>query len=74
MARRVPVLTLDLAFVKLNGNDAKEHPVFRELARVKQYFEKIKAAEATEQRPNLRVDQAAAGRMIKHDLVCARLL
>ena len=66
------MLTLDLAFVKLNGNDAREHPVFRELARVKQYFEKIKAAEATEQRPSLRVDQAAAGRMIKHDLVCAR--
>ena len=57
------------AFLKLHGANAKEHPVFRELTRVKQYFDKIKSTELEKQGPNLRVDQAAAGRIIKHALV-----
>ena len=57
------------AYLRLNGIDAKEHSVFRELTRVKQYFEKIKVAEFGEpERGNLRLDQAAAGRIIKHAL------
>src|SRR5258708_35270816 len=31
--------------LRLNGVDAKSHPVFQELARVKEYFGKIKTAE-----------------------------
>ena len=57
------------ACLRLNGTSAREHPVYRELARVKQYFEKIKLAESGDQRPNLRLDQAAAGRIIRHALV-----
>ena len=60
---------MTIAFVKLNGANAKEHPVFRELTRVKQYFEKVKVAETRSQLPKLRVDQAATGRIIKHELV-----
>ena len=59
-----------LAYLRVNGIQAKEHPVFRELARVKQYFEKIKATEFSEEKPNLRLDRPAAGRLLKHALVC----
>ena len=62
-------LHIYLAFLRLNGANAKEHPVFKELTRVKQYFEKIRVAENGEQGPNLRVDKAAAGRIVKHALV-----
>lgn len=57
--------------MKLNGVDAREHAVFTELTRVKQYFEKIKKAEdeGPEQRTNPRLDKEAAGRFIKGALV-----
>jgi hypothetical protein len=60
------------AYLRLNGVQAKEHPVFKELTRVKQYFEKIKVAEAgpTKPRENLSLNKEAAGRVIKHALVC----
>lgn len=57
------------AYLRLNGVNAKEHPVFRELTRVKQYFEKIKVAESAGTNPNTKLDKAAAGRFIKHALV-----
>ena len=59
------------AYLRLNGVNAKEHPVFRELTRVKQYFEKIKAAETVsdKSRPNTQLNKAAANRFIKHALV-----
>ncbi|KAJ5162345.1 hypothetical protein N7492_007737 [Penicillium capsulatum] len=60
--------SLIFSYVRLHGEDAKQHPVFRELTRVKQYFEKIKALETEpEQRP-MTLDKAAAGRFIKHGL------
>ena len=65
------------AYLRLNGVDAKEHPVFRELVRVKEYFEKIKNAEAGDsKRMNMSLDKAAAGRFIKHALVrkCCQFL
>ena len=63
-------LTSHEAFLRLNGANAKEHPVFRELVRVKQYFEKIKALEGGGSRTSeLRLDKEAAGRFIKHSLV-----
>lgn len=45
--------------------------MFRELTRVKQYFEKIKALEAEPEQRTLTLDKQAASRFIKHGLVCA---
>lgn len=58
-----------IAYLRLDGVNSKEHPVFRELTRVKQYFEKIKAAETAGTKQNVTLDKAAAGRFIKHALV-----
>lgn len=59
------------AYLKLQGVDAKEHAVFRELTRVKQYFEKISNAEpsATATQPSVTLNKEAAERVIKHALV-----
>ncbi|MCJ1403895.1 hypothetical protein MMC11_007118 [Xylographa trunciseda] len=57
------------SYVRLNGTNAKEHPVFRELTRVKQYFDKIKVVEFGEpKRENMSLDKPAVRRFIKHDL------
>ncbi|KAI9716090.1 MAG: hypothetical protein M1812_005517 [Candelaria pacifica] len=57
------------SFLRLNGVKAKEHSIFRELARVKQYFEKIKHVEnGGNKRDNLSLDKQAAGRFIKRAL------
>lgn len=63
-----------LAFLKLHGIDAKEHAVFRELSRVKPYFEKIKNAEAgaSPSRPSAILNKEAANRVIRHALVSQR--
>jgi len=58
-----------IAYLRLNGVNAKEHPVFRELTRVKQYFEKTKRAESVgTNKGSMALDKAAAGRFIKHAL------
>lgn len=58
------------AYLRLNGVKAREHPVFKELTRVKQYFDKLKAAEnPTLRQPGLTLDKNAAGRFIKAGLV-----
>lgn len=60
------------AYLRLNGIKAKDHPIMRELARVKQYIAKIKDAEDNAARQNgagLHLDKEAAGRFIKHALV-----
>lgn len=62
-------MTESIAFLRLNGVNAKEHPVFRELTRLKQYFEKIKIAENGEVKRELSLNKPAAGRIIKHALV-----
>lgn len=54
--------------LRLNGVDAKSHPVFQELARVKEYFGKIKAAETGASKRNVALDKQAATRIIKHGL------
>jgi exosome complex protein LRP1 len=62
------------AYLRLNGVKAREHPVFKELTRVKQYFSKIKAAEATStERSVASLDKQAAARFIKAGLVGAFL-
>ncbi|KAK6008567.1 hypothetical protein QM012_000470 [Aureobasidium pullulans] len=60
--------SLLFSYLRLNGLDAKTHPVFAELNRVKQYFEKIKLAETSHVKRNATLDKAAAGRFIKHGL------
>lgn len=63
-------LTGLLAYLRLHGVKARDHPVFIELTRVKQYFAKIKLAEnPVGKRENLSVDKAAAARIIKAGLV-----
>jgi len=57
------------AYLRLHGVDAREHPVFKELTRVKQYFEKIKALETEPEKRTMSLDKQAAGRFIKHNLV-----
>ncbi|KAJ5816802.1 hypothetical protein N7447_009035 [Penicillium robsamsonii] len=60
--------SLIFSYLRLHGVDAKQHPVFRELTRVKQYFEKIKALETEPEERPMALDKAAAGRFIKHGL------
>ncbi|KAI1803481.1 Sas10/Utp3/C1D family-domain-containing protein [Daldinia bambusicola] len=54
--------------LRLNGVDAKEHPVFKELIRVRQYFEKIKNIETPPEKPEQTLNKEAAIRFIKADL------
>jgi exosome complex protein LRP1 len=64
------LLTDSLAYLRLNGINAREHAVFTELTRVKQYFQKIDAAEnPVAEKSNLKLDKGAAGRFIKAGLV-----
>jgi hypothetical protein len=59
-----------VAYLRLHGVKARDHPVFTELTRVKQYFEKIKRAEnPVGKRENMSVDKDAAARIIKAGLV-----
>jgi exosome complex protein LRP1 len=53
----------------LNGVDAKEHPIFSELTRVKQYFAKIQKIENPPAERENTVDTRAAIRFIRSDLV-----
>jgi exosome complex protein LRP1 len=59
----------DIAYLRLHGVKATEHPVYRELKRVKQYFDKIKALETEPEQRTMVLDKQAAGRFIKHGLV-----
>lgn len=59
----------------MNGVKAREHPVFLELTRVKQYFDKLKEAEnPTPKQPGLTLDKNAAGRFIRAGLVSSQCL
>ncbi len=65
-------LIASIAYLRLNGVKAREHPVFKELTRVKQYFDKIRAIETPVER-SMAVDKAAAARFIKAGLVSESL-
>ncbi|KAI1442747.1 Sas10/Utp3/C1D family-domain-containing protein [Annulohypoxylon stygium] len=57
--------------LRLNGVNAKEHPVFKELTRVRQYFDKIKNVEnppEKPEKPDQTLNKEAAIRFIKADL------
>ena len=59
-----------IAYIRLNGVNAKEHPIFGELARVKKYFQKIKDLESSSpDRRSLTLSKPAVSRLIKHALV-----
>lgn len=60
--------SLLFSYLRLNGVDAKNHPVFQELTRVKHYFDKLKTAELGPVKPTQRLDKGAAGRFIKAGL------
>lgn len=55
--------------MKVQGADAQNHAVYAELKRIQQYFAKIKAAEEPEAKRTLTVNQEAAARILKADLV-----
>ncbi|KAI0967768.1 hypothetical protein F4678DRAFT_444564 [Xylaria arbuscula] len=54
--------------LRLNGVDAKEHPIFKELTRVRQYFDKIKNVEFPAEKPQQSINKEAAIRFIRADL------
>ncbi|KAJ8115579.1 hypothetical protein ONZ43_g4637 [Nemania bipapillata] len=54
--------------LRLNGVNAKEHDVYKELIRVRNYFEKIKSIEAPPQKPEQSLNKEAAIRFIRSDL------
>ncbi|CZT20522.1 uncharacterized protein RCC_06382 [Ramularia collo-cygni] len=57
------------SYLRLNGVDAKEHDVFKELARVKEYFSKISGAEGRGKgAAQPRLDKGAASRFVKAGL------
>ncbi|KAI1981076.1 hypothetical protein LOZ53_001665 [Ophidiomyces ophidiicola] len=60
--------SLLFSYLRLQGVNAREHPVFKELTRVKQYFAKIKNSEAVPEKPTMTIDKQAVTRFIKHDL------
>ena len=60
--------SLLFSYIRLHGTDVKSHPVVQELARVKQYFEKIKTVESAGLKSNTKLDKNAAGRFVKHAL------
>jgi exosome complex protein LRP1 len=54
--------------LKASGVNATEHPVFKEIARLKGYFGKIKEVEERGPRNRSKLDVGAAQRFIKHGL------
>lgn len=71
----LPHILISPAYLRLADVDAKNHPVYRELTRVRQYFEKITATETGttgQKRENLGLDKKAAARFITSALVRTR--
>ncbi|KAF8559939.1 C1D-domain-containing protein [Imleria badia] len=70
----IPYVVYDLVFVylKSRGVDPKTHRVVAELERIRQYFDKIKHAEESDQKRKFGIDKGAAGRFIKHAIAQAK--
>lgn len=62
------------AYLRVNGVDARDHPVFKELERVKRYFGKVKDAEegSVVSKPTITLNKQAAARIIQSSLVRER--
>jgi hypothetical protein len=58
-----------IASLRLNSVDAKSHPVFTELTRVRQYFDKIQKIETPPEKRQNSLNTNAAIRFLKADLV-----
>jgi exosome complex protein LRP1 len=56
------------SYLRLNGQNIKDHPVVQEIMRVRSYFNKIKEVEAGPAQRNTTLDKDAAARFIKHGL------
>lgn len=56
------------SYLRLNGQNVKDHPVAQEIMRVRSYFNKIKEVEAGPVQRNATLDKDAAARFIKHGL------
>jgi len=56
------------SYLRLNGQNVKDHPVVQEIMRVRSYFNKIKEVEAGPAQRNATLDKDAAARFIKHGL------
>lgn len=56
------------SYLRLNGQNVKDHPVVQEIMRVRSYFNKIKEVEAGPVQRNTTLDKDAAARFIKHGL------
>ncbi|KAK8132746.1 hypothetical protein PG999_000919 [Apiospora kogelbergensis] len=54
--------------LRLNAVDAKNHPVFKELTRVRQYFDKIKNIETPPEKPEASLNKGAAISFIRSGL------
>ncbi|KAK7962393.1 uncharacterized protein PG986_003218, partial [Apiospora aurea] len=54
--------------LRLNAVDAKNHPVFKELTRVRQYFDKIKNIETPPEKPEQSLNKGAAISFIRSGL------
>ncbi|KAK8064952.1 hypothetical protein PG994_007590 [Apiospora phragmitis] len=54
--------------LRLNAVDAKNHPVFKELTRVRQYFDKIKNIETPPEKPEQTLNKGAAISFIRSGL------
>jgi exosome complex protein LRP1 len=63
------MLTQTIAALRLNGVETKDHAIFTELTRVKQYFAKIQKIETPAPERENTVDTRAAIRFIRSDLV-----
>ena len=50
--------------------DTKNHAIYTELTRVKQYFEKIQKLETPPAERETKVNTEAVARFVKNDLVC----
>ncbi|KAG4099355.1 exosome-associated factor Rrp47/DNA strand repair C1D [Neocallimastix lanati (nom. inval.)] len=61
--------TLLFVYLKTNGVATKDHPIMKELERVKKYFIKLQKLEKnTENKAKFKIDKDAAGRMINNAL------
>jgi exosome complex protein LRP1 len=67
VATAYAIESLIFSTLLLNGQDAKSHPIFTELTRLRQYHTKIQEAE-TPETARARLDTGAAARFIKHGL------
>lgn len=56
-------------YLQLNGVEVQDHPIFRELTRVKQYMKKIYDAGISPTKNTSNLDKPAAQRFISHALV-----